>query len=216
MKDHNEVFERFWKGIVINDDGNLDIDKVKRELADYKNMADQVIRVYDTLAETRDILSNAELVIAAAHVLQKEYARDVYMQDIIELADIDGTIELSVLEEYFNKIDPHKQRTFICEDGCRRRLVIDNLNVLRRNVKEDIEEMYFLCPHCSAKYNVCYTNTQSRHNRIELEGLRGLMKKGYSAKIHNKIISRMEKLERQNKKIHSEIELKLRSDCNES
>lgn len=216
MIDHNEVFERFWKEIVTNEDGSLDIDKVKRELADYKNMADQVVKVYNALAETQDVLAHAGTVIAAAHILQKEYARDIYMQDIIDLADIDGTIELSALEEYFNQIDPHKQRTFICEDGCRRRLVADNLDVLRRNVKEDIEELYFLCPHCTVEYRVCYTNTQSRHNRIELEGLRGLTKKGYSAKIHNKIINRMYKLERQNKKIHSDIELKLRNDRNES
>ena len=47
MKDYEQVYQDFWKGILEDENGNTDIDKVKRELYDYSVILDQVPLVYD-------------------------------------------------------------------------------------------------------------------------------------------------------------------------
>ncbi|PER27204.1 hypothetical protein CN485_20135 [Bacillus cereus] len=102
-KDYNQVFEEFWKKHVTDEQGNLDNDKVKRELNDYKYLLDQVPTVYSELAGLSKPFYSAQTIINVAHENQKEYARDIYLEDIKQMADEDGTVQLSAIEEYFNK-----------------------------------------------------------------------------------------------------------------
>lgn len=46
MVDYEQTFEDFWKDIVVNPDGTLNIDQVKRELSDYKMVMDIASEVY--------------------------------------------------------------------------------------------------------------------------------------------------------------------------
>ena len=46
MKDYEETYNSFWKEIV-EKDGVLDLDQVKRELHDYHRMLGEVPKVYD-------------------------------------------------------------------------------------------------------------------------------------------------------------------------
>jgi hypothetical protein len=46
MEDYETTFEEFWKELVENPDGSLNIDQVKRELHDYSKMLDEVPKVY--------------------------------------------------------------------------------------------------------------------------------------------------------------------------
>ncbi|PGX31008.1 hypothetical protein COE33_09215 [Bacillus anthracis] len=102
-KDYNQVFEEFWKKHVTNEQGDLDEDKVKREFSDYKYLLDQTSIVNSELAGLSKPLYSAQTIINAAHENQKEYARDVYLEDIKQMADEDGTVQISDIEEYFNK-----------------------------------------------------------------------------------------------------------------
>lgn len=45
-KDYNQVYEEFWKVIVEDENGNINIDQIKRELADYYFVIDEVSKVY--------------------------------------------------------------------------------------------------------------------------------------------------------------------------
>ncbi|PGU29641.1 hypothetical protein COD66_23335 [Bacillus cereus] len=103
MKDYNQVFEEHWKKHVTDERGNLDKDKVKRELSDYKYLLDQVPTVYSELAGLSKPFYSAQTIINAAYENQKEYARDIYLEDIRQMVETDGTVHLSDIEEYFNK-----------------------------------------------------------------------------------------------------------------
>lgn len=41
-----EVWQNFWKGLVCDDDGNVDMEQIKRELYDYNIALDEVPKVY--------------------------------------------------------------------------------------------------------------------------------------------------------------------------
>lgn len=62
---HDEIYESFWKGIV-EKDGVVDMDAVKRELADYHHVLCEVPKVYDEITNGRLSKTNyfAEDVIA--------------------------------------------------------------------------------------------------------------------------------------------------------
>lgn len=47
MKDYEESFEEFWRELVCNEDGTLNVDQVKRELHDYRLALRNVPLVYD-------------------------------------------------------------------------------------------------------------------------------------------------------------------------
>jgi len=47
MKDYELVYEEFWKDVVEDDDGNIDIDQVKKELSDFHTLMKKVPLVYD-------------------------------------------------------------------------------------------------------------------------------------------------------------------------
>lgn len=51
----NEVFETFWKEIIMDEDGNINMDQLKLELLDFYNMINEVPKVY--CAVTGGILS---------------------------------------------------------------------------------------------------------------------------------------------------------------
>ncbi|MCX2829134.1 hypothetical protein ORL93_26045 [Bacillus sp. DHT2] len=101
MKTYEKRWEEFWKPIVMKD-GQVDIEQVKKELSDYKYMLEQVPQVYEELAGLSKPLTSAKSVIAA-HEQQKEYAKDVYLIDISDMAEEDGKVQLSDIEEYFNR-----------------------------------------------------------------------------------------------------------------
>jgi len=46
LKSHEEVYDDFWKDIVENPDGTLNMDQLKRELAEWKFAMGEVAKVY--------------------------------------------------------------------------------------------------------------------------------------------------------------------------
>lgn len=101
--DYQVVYEEFWKKHVTDEQGNLDEDKVKRELSDYKYVLDQVQTVYSELADLSKPFYSAQTIISRAHEKQAEYARDIYVEDIRQMVEADGTVHLSDIEDYFNR-----------------------------------------------------------------------------------------------------------------
>lgn len=54
--DVEQIYQDFWKEIICDKDGNIDIEKVKNELHDYYIMLEEVPKVYSEI--TDGILSN--------------------------------------------------------------------------------------------------------------------------------------------------------------
>ena len=46
MEDYKKTFKDFWKDLVTNDDGSLNVDQIMRELHDYSRVMDNVSKVY--------------------------------------------------------------------------------------------------------------------------------------------------------------------------
>ena len=47
MEDYQKTFKEFWKVLVCNSDGSLNLDKVQRELHDFHTLMGNVGKVYD-------------------------------------------------------------------------------------------------------------------------------------------------------------------------
>ena len=47
MEDYEQDFEDFWKSIVCNPDGSINLDQIKKELYDWHNVMGEVSKVYD-------------------------------------------------------------------------------------------------------------------------------------------------------------------------
>lgn len=105
-KEYEKVWEEFWKDIVCNKDGSINVEQVKKELCDYNFMLEQVPKVYSHI--TNGLLGKpnykAETVInefeSCQNVLiDKEMAKD----DLLQMLDGEITEESKKeIEEYFS------------------------------------------------------------------------------------------------------------------
>lgn len=85
-KEADERYEEFWKEIVENPDGTLNLDAIKAELHDYWFLLEQVPQVYMHI--TGDMLSKPNYYASA--VIQ---VADEYTQRLIDEAFEDEGIE---------------------------------------------------------------------------------------------------------------------------
>lgn len=53
MKDYEKEYELFWKSIVENEDGTLNLDQIKRELYDYGELMHAASTVYCEITNSR-------------------------------------------------------------------------------------------------------------------------------------------------------------------
>lgn len=66
VNDYEQTFEEFWREIVCNEDGSLNVDQVKRELHDYRTTLKNVPLVYDHVSGGMVSKPNTD----AVHVIQ--------------------------------------------------------------------------------------------------------------------------------------------------
>ncbi|HDR6289503.1 TPA: hypothetical protein QCU33_005653 [Bacillus cereus] len=89
-----------WEEIVMKD-GKVDLEQVKKELSDYRYLLQQVPTVYSELAGLSKPFYPARTIIERAQERQEEYARDIYLEDIKQMADDDGKVSVEDIESYF-------------------------------------------------------------------------------------------------------------------
>ncbi|QIW88664.1 hypothetical protein P59_066 [Bacillus phage P59] len=98
--DYEQTYEDFWKDIV-EEDGQVNMDQIKRELADYRVLLQEVPKVYDELAGFSKPHTRATVIIDAVNerMIDKQMAFD----DLTALAE-DGEVTLTVaeLKKYFD------------------------------------------------------------------------------------------------------------------
>jgi hypothetical protein len=83
----DEVWQSFWKDICENADGTLNIEQIKKELADYKVCLDEVSKVYDDITGGRlsKPLYKAETVLAEYYAkLSEDYISKDDLGDLVE------------------------------------------------------------------------------------------------------------------------------------
>lgn len=76
MKDYEQIYNDFWKEIIENKDGSINIDQLKRELHDFHTAITNVGKVYYHITGGRisKINTLAEVVISKA----EEYYEELY------------------------------------------------------------------------------------------------------------------------------------------
>lgn len=97
MKDYEIIYNEFWKPLVENEQG-LDIDQVKKELADYKMLLNEVPKVYMEIAGLSKANTRADIIIAALN--DKYVSKEYTLEDLIELADDEETVSISMIKDY--------------------------------------------------------------------------------------------------------------------
>ncbi len=67
-QDYEKTFNEFWAEIVLNPDGSLNVDQIKRELHDYRALLENVPKVYDHITNGRisKPLTPADVVCSVA------------------------------------------------------------------------------------------------------------------------------------------------------
>ncbi|MEV2911411.1 hypothetical protein ABNF65_23095 [Paenibacillus larvae] len=56
-----------------------------------------------------------------------------------------------------------------CNDGCKKEFIIGEVKT--KNIKEDLEKTYFICPRCGKEYTVLLTDSKIRQDQQRLEKL---------------------------------------------
>ena len=77
MSDVNKVYEEFWK-FIIELDGEIDFEQVKRELYDYRIVMQEVSKVYCEITEGKFSKPNTK----AEHIIE---AVDEYNEELLRL-----------------------------------------------------------------------------------------------------------------------------------
>lgn len=104
MEEVEKVYQEFWKDIVENEDGTLNVEQVKKELADYSMVMDNCSSAYEEMTcceiSKPNTYFSEVLGIFQEKFLHKNFVR-ADVQDMID--DIDDIEELkSSLTEYFD------------------------------------------------------------------------------------------------------------------
>jgi hypothetical protein len=63
----SDIYESFWKRIVENEDGTINMEALQNELADYLQLIDNVPKVYDELAGFSKPHTDPQVIIKAVH-----------------------------------------------------------------------------------------------------------------------------------------------------
>lgn len=101
-------WNEFWKGICENENGDVDILQVKKELSDYRFILNQVPKIYKHI--TGGLLSkpmyDAQTIITKADDYYQELYKNFYKEDINNILNDDslGSEEkLKFISSYINE-----------------------------------------------------------------------------------------------------------------
>ncbi len=81
--DVEQVYQDFWKDIICDDDGNIDVDQLKKELRDFYVMIKEVPKVYCgvTGGMLSKCLYDADVVLG---IFEEKYASKAVSVDYLE------------------------------------------------------------------------------------------------------------------------------------
>jgi hypothetical protein len=101
MEKHEQVYQEFWKGIVEDENGIVDMEQIKKELADYRVLLQEVPKVYDELAGFSKPHTRAGVIIDAVN--ERMIDKQIAFDDLTQSAE-NGEIILTVdmLKDYFD------------------------------------------------------------------------------------------------------------------
>ena len=104
MEEVEKVYQEFWKDIVENEDGTLNVEQVKKELADYSMVMDNCSSAYEEMSGSLITKPNTYFSEVLKIFQEKFWNVDFVKDDIRDmLKDVDDIEALkSELIEYFD------------------------------------------------------------------------------------------------------------------
>lgn len=104
MEEVEKVYQDFWKDIVENEDGTLNVEQVKKELADYSMVMDNCSSAYEEMSGSLITKPNTYFS-EVLKIFQEKFLNVDFVKDDIRdmLRDVDDIETLkSELIEYFD------------------------------------------------------------------------------------------------------------------
>lgn len=90
MEDYEQVYEDFWKELVENPDGTLNVDAVKRELSDWHFAMREVAEVYCHI--TNGALSKPNYYASGVIAVADEYVDRMIVEALEDAQDSSETL----------------------------------------------------------------------------------------------------------------------------
>lgn len=87
LENYEECWNSFWKDIIVDENGDIKLDQLKRELADYSMIIENVSTVYCELTNSRMSKPHyhASSVISCVNSVQEEYVEDWFKDETEEI-----------------------------------------------------------------------------------------------------------------------------------
>lgn len=105
-KTYQEEYERFWKGIVENEDGTLNKDQVMRELSDYSMVLDNCAMAYSTMTKQRISKQNTMFFEVEGIFNELFLDNDIVVDDMIKILKEEDINELKKqIRDYFGILE---------------------------------------------------------------------------------------------------------------
>ena len=104
MEEVEKVYQEFWKDIVENEDGTINVEQVKKELADFRMVMDNCASAYSEM--TCGMISKPNTYFSGVRsIFEEKYWHKGFVREDVKdmIDDIDDIEELkSSLIEYFD------------------------------------------------------------------------------------------------------------------
>lgn len=108
--DVEREFNKFWKSLIINKDGSVNLEHLKRELSDYSTVLGEVSQVYDHVTHGNISKPNtsAEDVISVSDDENDKFYYNLFRDDILGIINEESLSAEDKVEEIRNYFDEEK------------------------------------------------------------------------------------------------------------
>jgi hypothetical protein len=99
--DYKENYRQFWKELIENPDGSINLDQVMRELSDYSTFMDTAARVYCHITDSRISKVNTlpEVIISVFEDIQQSSFTDWFKDELENRGLVDFIDKLKKRDE---------------------------------------------------------------------------------------------------------------------
>jgi len=108
LQDIEEEFDTFWKHLIINEDGSINLENLKRELTDYSTFIGEASKVYAHVTNGNISKPNtsAEDVISVSDDENDKFYYNLFRDDVLYILDeesLSSEDKLKEIREYFKE-----------------------------------------------------------------------------------------------------------------
>lgn len=108
--DVEREFDKFWKSLIINKDGSINLEHLKRELSDYSTVLGEVSQVYDHVTHGNISKPNtsAKDVISVSDDENDKFYYNLFRDDVLSIINEESLSAEEKVEEIRNYFDEEK------------------------------------------------------------------------------------------------------------